>query len=593
VQPTALSRVHLEREVMTPGEIPLWSDNPTGDDLLGFGDIAEPVLEALLRDRLDPVAVGVFGDWGSGKSTVLEILEARLEKRGKVVVVYTRPWEYDPNLDPKATLIEEVLSAVRTAVAKDEDRLSKVVAKFDALASRIRWSKAITLVADSALTLSLPKISDIAAIFGPKEGATDPTLRGFREEFDELMGELPEVERVVVLVDDLDRCLPPTVVAALEAMKLFLSVRKMAFVIAADRRLVTLAIAQSYGSSAQGAEMARQYLEKIIQIPVTVPALGLADTEAYLAMMLADRNLDKETFAKLVEHCDQRRRAGEARTLEALPDDLLPDAVGPDLQLAAVLAPVLAKRLKGNPRRLKRFLNAFWLRSAVAERRNATLEPAALAKLLMLEELEPDAFSQVVGWLGEGELKEKLARLESGDEDSGSSALRDWAQVTPALAAEDLEPYLRLAASLRSLAAPGSELRSELRELLGDLDATTQTKRKAARKRLAKLGVEDRMLVTRALCELARTEAESQDRVAETLEELMNDEALAVEILLRLGEVDADSVKPGLIVRIAKGGGHKEEAVGLITKWFESGRLPEVSAAAAKTVIEANTGGLG
>ena len=47
---------------------PLWADNPATTDLLGFADIAEPILEAVGRDKLDPVAVGIFGDWGSGKS---------------------------------------------------------------------------------------------------------------------------------------------------------------------------------------------------------------------------------------------------------------------------------------------------------------------------------------------------------------------------------------------------------------------------------------------------------------------------------------------------------------------------------------------
>jgi ATPase subunit of ABC transporter with duplicated ATPase domains len=80
-------------------------------------------MDALMRDRLDPVAVGVFGDWGSGKSTVLEIIGSDLapdggdehdsdsETANKIVVVQTRPWEYDP----KATLIDEVLSAVKAA----------------------------------------------------------------------------------------------------------------------------------------------------------------------------------------------------------------------------------------------------------------------------------------------------------------------------------------------------------------------------------------------------------------------------------------------------------------------------------------------
>jgi ATPase subunit of ABC transporter with duplicated ATPase domains len=95
---------------------PLWADNPATTDLLGFADIAEPILEAVGRDKLDPVAVGVFGDWGSGKSTVLELIRDRLAGDEGVVVVYTRPWEYDPNTDPKATLIAEVLDAVRTVV---------------------------------------------------------------------------------------------------------------------------------------------------------------------------------------------------------------------------------------------------------------------------------------------------------------------------------------------------------------------------------------------------------------------------------------------------------------------------------------------
>lgn len=551
-------------------------------------------MDALMRDRLDPVAVGVFGDWGSGKSTVLEIIGSDLavdgrqedgddsEAASKVVLVPTRPWEYDPKVDPKATLIDEVLSGVRVAAEERKSGLGQIADKFEALAARIKWSKAITMVADSALTLSLPKVSDIADVFGPKEGPEDPTLRGFREEFGALMGELPEIERVVVLVDDLDRCLPETVVAALEAMKLFLSVQKMAFVIAADRRLVTLAIAKSYGSSAQGLEFARQYLEKMVQIPVTVPVLGLADTEAYLAMMLAQRELDEETFRELIEHCNGRRQAGEARVLEGCQ---VPDEAGPAMQLAGVLAPVLSKRLEGNPRRLKRFLNAFWLRSAVAKRRGATLEPNALAKLLILEELEPVAFSQLISWLAEGELKERLEELENAKEDDGADGMREWAQVSPALAGEELGPYLRLAASLRSLSSPGGQLRSELRELLKELTATTQTKRKAARKSLAKLGSEDRVEMSRALCEIARTEPDQQDSAAESLEELIQDGALAAEIVLRLGEIDAEAVRPGLIVRISGDGPAKTDAISLVERWLTSGRLPEVSQAAAQTVV--------
>src|SRR6266498_2331928 len=71
------------RDPMSNGEVivrptPLWSDNPAARDLLGFADIAAPALEALARERLDPVTVGVVGWWGSGKSTILGLIERAL-----------------------------------------------------------------------------------------------------------------------------------------------------------------------------------------------------------------------------------------------------------------------------------------------------------------------------------------------------------------------------------------------------------------------------------------------------------------------------------------------------------------------------------
>src|SRR5207248_10801774 len=128
---------------------------------------------------------------------------------------------------------------------------------------------------------------------------------------------LPDIERVVVLLDDLDRCLPGTVVSTLEAVKLFLSVPKMAFVLAADDALVTLALAQSYGSTSEGRRIARQYLEKIVQIPVRVPALGLADTEAYLAVLLVEDVLTSSDLSSLIEACARARREGASAILPA------------------------------------------------------------------------------------------------------------------------------------------------------------------------------------------------------------------------------------------------------------------------------------
>ena len=97
--------------------------------------------------------------------------------------------------------------------------------------------------------------------------------------------DMAPLDRVVVLVDDLDRSLPSTVVEALEAIKLFLSVNGMAFVIAADEDNVANAIGRRLATTGQPIT-ARNYMEKIIQVPVRVPALSRDQTEEYLALLM-------------------------------------------------------------------------------------------------------------------------------------------------------------------------------------------------------------------------------------------------------------------------------------------------------------------
>ena len=65
----------------------LWDDNPSLVDFLGFDAVVDPIVTAVGADNVDPVAIGVHSPWGGGKSTVLNLLEAKLaEKPGYVVI---------------------------------------------------------------------------------------------------------------------------------------------------------------------------------------------------------------------------------------------------------------------------------------------------------------------------------------------------------------------------------------------------------------------------------------------------------------------------------------------------------------------------
>jgi hypothetical protein len=562
----------------------LWPDNPTALDLLGFADIAAPVMEAIGRQRLDPVAVGIFGDWGSGKSTVLEILGAQLKSRPDTLVVSTRPWEYDPTLDPRATLITEVLEVMRTYAEANASLWAKSKDKFAALAKRIKWSKALTLASKSAITLTVPTPEKLIGIFGDSEKVADPTLQGFRKEFQELMKDFDDIKRVIVLVDDLDRCLPESVVMTLEAIKLFLSVPKMAFVIAADEAAVKAAITKHFNASQQGTRMAGDYLEKIIQIPITVPSLGQEDTEAYLAMMLLDQHLDGDepALVKIALHCTERRHRGERQVFLDVPASLIPGTAQDDLALAAELAPVLFQRLDGNPRRLKRFLNAFWVRADIAGRRGVTLDLRVLAKLMVLERIEIAAFGQLLDWLADGVLTDNLRKLEQGDNLDAHSAFGWWKDMSPKISGMDVGPYLRLAASLQRRTGPRSDLRADLADLLEKLSTGAMVERNQAQTKLGDLQEEDRKVMAREIAEALRTNPEAQENLAETLEALLRDSATAPIVVDGLKRLEASRVDAALAASITGDDDLNAVVRDVVREWIATGTMQEIARNAAE-----------
>ena len=195
---------------------------------------------------------------GAAASSVLELVKLEVQRRAeqadtRVLVVSTQPWSYDPTVGPKESLISEVLDALKgqidTSAGEEAQNLLLKLTK------RVKWAKAFKMAALTSITLQLPKVEDVLDLINedPVEGETEPAERGlaqFREEFAELLQSdgLKDVSRVVVLVDDLDRCLPETVVETLEAIRLFLSAKGMSFVIAADEDRVADAIQKRLGT---------------------------------------------------------------------------------------------------------------------------------------------------------------------------------------------------------------------------------------------------------------------------------------------------------------------------------------------------------
>jgi hypothetical protein len=468
----------------------LWDDNPSLLDLLGFDAVVDPIVAAVGATNVDPLAIGVHSPWGGGKSTVLNLLEARLREQPSFVVVRADPWQYDNHEDVRGDLIAEVLDQLGSRFGARDAIKNRITG----LVRRLSWARIGLTLGKGALTMQWD-IDELMKAFTPRGRTDDLSMAGFREQFTKLIEDLPSVQRVVVLVDDLDRCLPSAVMASLESIKLFLAVPKMAFVIAADQEMVRDSIAVSLGETNRSSAFAVRYLEKIIQLPITLPRLAITDAEAYIGLLLsAVDGADETSLKALCEHCAQRRNDGLLPLLGGL-GSLGWQPGEETLALAAQLAEGLSADRLANPRQVKRFLNAFGVRLIIARSRNIEIEPAVLVKLLLLEDLHRSSFETLAGkavpdraaFLGAWQKWASDAAPGEGDMPEGVSAeTRHWAASPPGLADKNLAQYLDLAASLFNVRA-GEQASDAVIRLVNDLLGEGETVREAALTGLAAL----------------------------------------------------------------------------------------------------------
>jgi hypothetical protein len=508
----------------------MWPDNDTVDDLIGFQVHADLVRAVVLNQSLLPVTVGVFGDWGGGKTSIMRMLERSLRPESwpagsaqrleceKVAVVYVNTWQFEGYDDAKAAILSSVLlqlqeherfgatvrkRALKLLKAVNAMRFIRLSLKHVALPAAAAAFTGGTAAIPAALIASIGlgqlmsaapadaqkstdrlSLEDIGGIW--KGLAEDEAIdvRTFQKEFAALLKDAG-IHTLVVLIDDLDRCTPERIVENLEAVKLFLSVPHTAFVIGADRRIVEHAIRSRYARPAQtdsqdprrASEMeaedrlVRDYLEKVVQVPYSLPRLSAAEIETYMTLLFCMMHLSADKAQLCATSSENLRRANRYRSfgygdVKAALADEVPQPLASHLTVAIAAAPLMADGLKGNPRQVKRFLNALLLRKELA--RVAGLEQAVrtdvLVKLMILEYVEPDLFLDLFKELGPSDGRVSLlASLENygasatkkGKEPEEvlkgvlpqwkSTWAKRWLEMQPPLAVTDLRDYFWVA----------------------------------------------------------------------------------------------------------------------------------------------------
>ena len=456
----------------------MWRDSETEIDYLDYGYIVDIMTDTINDKKLLPSCIGLYGDWGSGKSSLMHMCIRKLkEQKDDTVCLLFNGWLYESYDDAKTAIISSILDGIKENRTLQGTALEIIralyqsVDKFKLIKDGIKFGMDLALTGGigsiANLTMksvikkskkALGEIDEEAVIKDIKEKLDYKELREDIKEFREKFAQLVEesgIEKLVIFVDELDRCSPNTILDTLEAMRLFLFDGKVAFVIGADERHVSYAIKTKF-KDIQGINMdiGKEYQEKLIQYPIRIPSMNKAETEFYILCLLAENELDQQEFSNLLSYLQSKRTE---RPLEFSidmavlkgHDDRIATKLNESLILSKQLSGILSSGLNGNPRQCKRFLNTLNMRQKMAKFKSITLNSQILAKIMEVEYFNPSLFRKMVELLGQNSLKTELKALESGTE-SGLKALipwkddlwvRQWIKIKPPLGDEDLTEY--------------------------------------------------------------------------------------------------------------------------------------------------------
>jgi Cdc6-like AAA superfamily ATPase len=441
------------------------NDEATTEDTIGFEPYVTALSRVLSHPQtMTPLTVGIYGPWGSGKTSFMKQVkfqvDAREDTAREIKQVWFNAWKYDIQVKLWAAFLQAILVQLEADMLwpvklwKRADAITRSAGRLTAYSNMVALAAIVLivvilgpelitaykselapqspspfltvlaghsawwLIAIITLLTRFPAIGrflqkvwrpvgvNLRAIASGKDFANTVTsLADFQKEFRNALDVyLGRNGRLIVYIDDLDRCSPQSTVEVIETINVFLDTERCIFVLGMDHDRITLSIEAKYrelielekrrrsGDTSEEPDETRadrpygeHFLDKIIQVPLSIPRPSREDIESFVAPLFGSREPEDVIAARTVTPSAEERSGGEPV----------------DVEFSAETEEVLAKAvavLESNPRTIKRIINGcrfVWFLYVLNSEKFEAVEEEILVLWYLLHQRFPAEISEM------------------------------------------------------------------------------------------------------------------------------------------------------------------------------------------------------
>lgn len=315
------------------------NDEPVTEDHLDREKYARALAE-IAASCESPSVIGLYGSWGVGKTSLMRMIVKKLNE-AKVVTVEYSPWHHQFDETPALALAQSMASQLGLGESETKKLLTCI-------------GLALGSILLKKIGLTLGDVDNLGKRYEEERFQIREHQLQLRYYFDQLIQQglkKHKVDRIVVFIDDLDRCMPQPTIQLLEALKIYLNIDNCVFFLGVDRAALQKSIGYHFKDLPVSDE---QYLDKIVQVPFYIPPIDPDSLGKFVSPLLSDGLKD----------CRE----------------------------------MLAEGIGGNPRRIKRFVNQLILNHQIAETAIDNFNSKILCFVLLIQYFSPDLWGQITAW---------------------------------------------------------------------------------------------------------------------------------------------------------------------------------------------------